>query len=98
MNDTKLLARLPRLVLLALLLLPSAGCLAFEKQTMIVAFPKDRDEVRFLMVYEGLCVAGEGKGNLTKAKEELAELVTTDKVFYLGSPILRIPLTEQKDE
>jgi hypothetical protein len=98
MNTTASPARRPRLLLLALLLVPCAGCLDFEKETVVVAFPKDRDEVRFLLVYEGFRVAGEGNGPMDKAKEELAKLTTTDKFFYLGSPLLAIPLDKQKDE
>jgi hypothetical protein len=90
-------ARGPRLVLLALLLVPCAGCLDFEKETVVVAFPKDQDEVRFLLVYGGFRVGGTSPEELTKAKEELTQLTTTDKFFYL-SIFVPLHLTEQKDE
>jgi hypothetical protein len=98
MNATAPSARKQVVVLLAFLLVPCAGCLDFEKETMVVAFPKDRDEVRFLFVYEGFRVEGGDEGAMATAKEELAKLATTDKLFYLGHPLFAIPLEQQKDE
>lgn len=98
---------------LALFAIASAGCLDFEKQTMLVVFPKDgKDgkEVRALFVYHGLQVHGtkandpkkakdlkKAKRDMEKAKQELTHLAGA-KGFYLGDPLLLISLTRQKDE
>jgi hypothetical protein len=82
--------------LAAAVALSSAGCLDFDKQTIVVGFVPDKDEVHVLFVYEGLHVAGKEKSDLKKAQEGLTELLTTQKAFYVGHPMLRMPL--QPDE
>lgn len=87
-------------LLIVLLLLPCHGCLHFEKQTIAVAFPRDRDEVRVLLVYEGFCVGGgRDERGLARAKEELARLIESEKSFYLLSSWMPpLSLTPVKDE
>ncbi len=72
----------------------SAGCLDFEKQTIVLVFPKEGGNIQALFVYEGLQV---GDNNLKNAKEQLEELVA-GKAFYLGDPLLRIPLQAEPNE
>src|SRR5262245_25145111 len=84
-----------RLSLLALLALPSAGCLAFEQQTVFVAFTPNHDEVRVLLVYEGFQVAGNKPEDLEHARNSLTQLATSDQVFYLGSPLLPFSLAPE---
>lgn len=87
-----------RLMFLALLLLPSAGCLDFEKQTVVVGFPGGRDEVRILLIYHGFRVGGNKAQDLESAKEELTKLTTGEQDFYLASPLLHLSLAPGKDE
>lgn len=83
-------------------ILTSTGCLDFERQTALLVFVPDKDEIRALFVYEGLHVSGGSPQNkkdhekiealnLKKAREDLATLVQGD-AFYLGDPFLRIAL------
>jgi hypothetical protein len=69
-----------------------AGCLDFEKQTMVLVFPKEGDEIRGLFVYHGLQVGGGigrlGKNHLSQAKADLARLAG-GKTFYVGSGLTR---------
>ena len=76
----------PRLatLLLPLLLLGNTGCLVFDHQTTVIAFPPDSQEVRCLMVYEGLHVEGAKAEDLSKAKEQLARLAESGQEFYLA--------------
>src|SRR5262249_21396305 len=71
--------------------------LDFEKQTLIAVFPKDRDEVRVLLVYEGMHARGKEADNLKEAKEDLSGLLQDNKLFYLGEPLLKIDLAPKKE-
>jgi hypothetical protein len=75
------------------LALASTGCgrLGFEKETVVAAFPADRDEVRVVLVYEGLTVLGDKDSDLQDAKSQLKELAT-EQTFYLGSNALCLSL------
>jgi hypothetical protein len=85
--------------LLSLLLPATAGCnLGFEKETVVVAFPPDRDEVRILLVYEGFHSVRDGKSDLEKAKKELSGLMASEHEFRLGSWPLIFTLSHEKDE
>jgi len=86
------------------LALANAGCgrLGFEKQTVVAAFPADRDEVRILLVYEGLNVLGDKENDLKDAKSRLRQLAT-EQTFYLMNafsfslkPDPARPLTEEE--
>ena len=86
-----------RLALAALLPCLMTGCLEFEKQTVYVAFPKDRDEVDALLVYEGVGVEGNNPEALTEAKKQL-EPFAKEQAFCLWVWPLAIDLTpEPKD-
>ena len=89
---------------IVLLSLACSGCLDMEKQTMLVVFPKDGKEIKALFVYQGLRVAGSGpKGktndqDLSRAKDDLAQLVRGE-TFYMGpDPLLRIYLKPGKHD
>jgi hypothetical protein len=78
------LASLLCVVLVAPLAFAITGCLDFERQTVIVAFPKDNKEVRCLFLYEGLHVGRPvEEAELNGAKEALAKLVNDEDSFYL---------------
>lgn len=72
------------LVLVALLAFPSVGCVDFEKETVCVAFPRGRDEVHLLLVYEGIHVAGNEPRDLDAAKEQITKFVNSDEEFCLA--------------
>jgi hypothetical protein len=65
-----------------LVVMVSTGCsgLTVKKQTWVAAFPKDRDEVKCLLIYEDFDVFGKDAKDLENAKKELKEL-TTGKSF-----------------
>jgi hypothetical protein len=79
-------------VLVALFLLTSTGCVAFEKQTIVVAFPKGGKELRALLVYERVCVQGKTPEDMEVARKELTALAANDHLFYGGHPLLRFEL------
>jgi hypothetical protein len=70
--------------LLPLLLVGNTGCLVFDHQTTVIAFPPDSREVRVLTICEGLHVQGDKDTDLTKAKEQLTSWATSGQEFYLG--------------
>jgi hypothetical protein len=61
------LLRRPLLSVAALLVFLSAGCVEFEKQTAYFVFPKDRDEVHALFIYEGIRVDAANVAALNEA-------------------------------
>jgi hypothetical protein len=85
------------LLLAGLVSLVNAGCLVFDKQTMVVVFPKDAGEVRVLMVYHGLHVSGKNDTDLERAKDQLAQLVRGE-IFYMGDPLLRVCLKPGRED
>ncbi len=62
----------------------SAGCVDFERETMVFVFPSNVPEVRGLLVYEGLGVDGKGADDLQKATEQFTRIVTQGDEFCLG--------------
>jgi hypothetical protein len=85
--------------LLSLLLPAASGCnLGFEKETVVVAFPPGRDEVRILLVYEGFHAVRDGKSDLERAKKELSGLIASEHEFRLGAWPFIFTLLHQKDE
>src|SRR5262249_10155669 len=83
-----------RIWLFAYTLTGCTGCLQWEKETFVVVFPKDRNEVNALLVYEGLHVGGKDNKDLENAKNALRSLLADDKVFYLGHNMVPISLEE----
>jgi hypothetical protein len=84
----------------ALLALLNSGCLDFEKQTIMLTFPKDGKAVHALFVYEGLHVRGTQRKDdkpLKDAMKHLGELVQGD-VVIIADPIARIPLKRRAAE
>jgi hypothetical protein len=85
-------------VALACALLGSAGCLTFEKEALVFAFPPGGREVRGLLVYEGLAPSGAGRQDLARAKEELGKTFAAAEQFYLGSWALQASLKPGPDD
>jgi hypothetical protein len=83
------------LLIMALLALTNTGCLDFEKQTMVVTFSKDGQDMQVLMVYDGLGVSGNNPKDLETAKDQLAQLVRGE-AFYMGDPLVRVYLKPGK--
>src|SRR5262249_45279498 len=79
------------LVAVALLTLGNTGCVVFEKQTMVVSFPKGSKEARVLMVYEGVRVGGTEPKDLENARKQLTAL-TQNKYFYGGHYMFPVEL------
>src|SRR4051812_15486258 len=71
-------------LLAACLLLPGAGCVTFEKETMVFVFPPDGKEVRGLLIYEGIRVSGKTEEDLKAAKAQLTQFVTSEQEVCLG--------------
>ena len=92
----------------ALLLLAAAictlasGCLGFEKQTVVLFFPKDGSEIQALFIYEGLMVLTrndkkpEAK-DVNESVEDLEELIRGDAVIF-GDRLFRAPLKLRPNE
>src|SRR5437870_4107573 len=99
MRPTVFAAR-PLLALFAGLVLLFASCLNFDKQTIVMMFDPDRDEVHALLVYEDLhpAVNKEKKAELEGAKKALDDLFAQEKGFLLVSPGLMIPVTPPERE
>ena len=68
MRPTVFAAR-PLMALLAGLVLLSAGCLDFDKQTLILTYDAGKDEAHALLLYEHLTVNGDGADPEKKARE-----------------------------
>src|SRR4051794_36499163 len=92
MRPTVFAAR-PLMALFAGLVLLSAGCVDFDKQTIVITFDPDRDAVHALLVYEDLHPGGEKEEDLKQAKQTLDELFAQEKGFILADPIVIIPVT-----
>jgi hypothetical protein len=77
----------------------ATGChAAFEKQTIYAAFPKDRDEIRALLVYEGIHVHHSKNfqgDDVTLAKKELAGFVAEQEFCLLGGWPLQFNLAPE---
>src|SRR3954454_139541 len=80
----------PLLALFAGFVLLSAGCVDFEKQTIVIAFDPDRDAAHALLVYEDLHPDGDKEEDLKEAKRTLDELFAQEKGFLLGDPMVEI--------
>ena len=91
-NNTKRLAG----VTVALLLLANTGCVVYERQTLVFAFPKGSKEVRALFVYEGMRVGDSGDKKLENAQKQLAALAADDSFFYLGHWMIPIEIEKIK--
>ena len=80
----------------------ATGCHArYEKQTVYVVFPKDRDEVRALLVYEGLHVHHDPnfKGDeVQAAKREVGDFITKEEFCLLGGWPFCFTLAPEKDD
>jgi hypothetical protein len=82
-------------VFLSLLLLGTGGCLGVEKETVVLTFSPDGNEVRALLVYEGIHVCGDRVENLDNARHELAALTADGQTLYLGSWAFRVSLRDE---
>jgi hypothetical protein len=72
------------LVIAAFILLAAVpGCIDFEKETAVVVFPRNSDEVRLLLVYEGLGVSGPKDADWSNAKTQLKRLVEKTSDFCI---------------
>lgn len=78
----------PSLLLFAALMLALTGCLQMDRQTMVLVFPPGTQEVRGVMIYEGLHVQGDKANDVTRAKEELAGVSRDSKMFFLFNPFI----------
>jgi hypothetical protein len=74
---------------LALLLLSGTGCLVFEKQTIVAVFPPGTQEVRCLLVYEGLQANSDKKDDIENARKVLTEVFEKEAGFY---PLMNLPI------
>jgi hypothetical protein len=77
--------------------LSASGCLGFDKEVIVCTCSRDADEVRALLIYEGLCVSGNYESDLTRAKQELTALIK-EKDFYLGGRFLHFTLEDPKPD
>jgi hypothetical protein len=84
----------PRLaaVAVALLMLGNTGCLVFERQTLVFAFPKGGKEVRALFLYEGMRVGGDKPNDLASAHKQLGALAANDHFLYGGHFMIPIEI------
>ncbi|MBI1918222.1 MAG: hypothetical protein HYS12_26315 [Planctomycetes bacterium] len=99
MRPTVFAAR-PLMALFAGFVLLSAGCVDFEKQTIVIAFDPDRDAAHALLVYEDLHPGGDKEDNLKDAKQTLDELFAQEKGFILAHPfaIIRVTRPDEKEK
>jgi hypothetical protein len=88
----------PLLVVAAALALCPAGCLDFEKQTFVLTFHPERDEINALLLYEGLQVAGKTEEDRKTAEKSLGVVFAESKGFYLGHPIAGFGLAPDNDQ
>ncbi len=91
MRPTVFAAR-PLLALFAGFVLLSAGCVDFDRQTIVIAFDPDRDEAHALLVYEDLNPGGDKEEDLKRAKQTLDFLFAQEKGFILAHPLAIIPV------
>src|SRR4051794_9071690 len=75
-----------RLVLAALAAAVGPGCsgLTVGKQTAVFTFPPGRQEVRGLLIYEGMRVRGDTGDALKEAEGQLEGLFKARQEFWLG--------------
>jgi hypothetical protein len=88
---------------LVLLLISVSGChLGHEQETIVMAFPPGRDEVRVLLIYQGFHVISGNNRNLESvlqsAKHDLGGLMASEQEFRLGGWPLHFNLAPQKGE
>jgi hypothetical protein len=88
----------PVLILAAAVVLCSTGCLDFEKQTFVVTFQPERDEINALLLYEGLQVGGKNEQDRKNAEKALGVVFAEGKGLYLGHPLATIPLAPDKNK
>jgi hypothetical protein len=88
----------PVLVLAAAVVLCSTGCLDFEKQTFVLTFQPERDEINALLLYEGLQAGGKKEQDLKNAESALKAVFAESKGFYLGSPFAGVGLVPDKNQ
>jgi hypothetical protein len=88
----------PVLVLAAAVVLCATGCLDFEKQTFIITFQPERDEINVLLLYEGLQVGGKQAQDLKNAEKAFKAVFAEGKGLYLGHPIAAVSLAPDKDK
>jgi hypothetical protein len=89
----------PVLVLAAAVVLCSTGCcLDFEKQTFVLTFHPERDEINALLLYEGLQVAGKTEEDRKSAEKDLGVVFAESKGFYLGHPLSAVGLGPYKNQ
>jgi hypothetical protein len=87
-----------RAAAVALALLGGAGCLTFEKETMVFVFPPGGQEVRGLLIYEGMAPSAAKAADLERAKDELSETFASRERFYLGAWPLLVSLKPGADD
>jgi hypothetical protein len=81
----------------------TAGChLGHEQETIVIAFPPGRDEVRVLLIYQGFHVnSGSNKDMdsvLQSAKHDLDGLMASEQEFRLGGWPLHFNLAPQQGD
>ncbi len=79
--------RRPLLLLLGGVALLPAGCLDFEKQTLVAAFNPARDEAHLLVLSEGLQAPGDKEDDLKSAKKTFDALYLKNAGVLLGHPM-----------
>ena len=89
--------RWSRLAVAALLPLLAAGCVEFEKETVYVVFPKDRDEVHALLVYEGIRVDASNDASLKEAQKQLLDFAWREASYLRRLALHREPVPEKQD-
>jgi hypothetical protein len=92
-----------RYCFLVSLLLSLSGChLGHEQETIVVAFPPGRDEVRVLLIYQGFhAFSGSNRdleSVLRSAKHDLGGLMASEQEFRLGGWPLHFYLAPQERE
>lgn len=88
-----------RLTVILSLALAGGGCVTFEKETAVVAFPPGKDEIRILLIYEGVQASDSNAGTLKTAREQLTRFVTSQEEFCLGDNwITHVVMTTSKDD
>jgi hypothetical protein len=80
------------MIVVALSLFTNAGCLVFERETMVITSAPGGKEARVLLMYEGLHPSKAAGKELAEAKEQLSELAVNEQTFYLGDPMFRLEL------
>lgn len=78
----------PPLALLAVTTLAGPGCngLTVDREAAVFSFPHGRQEMRVLLVYDGLRVRGNKPEDLDQARKQLTGLFVDRQEFWLGGP------------